>query len=294
MAGLEFQECDVCPEMVVLPLGGFVMGGVPSEIQSRAMFAFSEGPRHTVEIDRRVALGKNEVTYEEWDACVEDGGCNGYRPRRSFRRPISDHEAITYYFVADHPVVYVSYNDAVSYVSWLNSKVGGDDYRLPTEAEWEFAIRAGSDTLYSRGVELNTDQANFMGTSTEVVFRENRPDLLSRGVPVLVHEMPEATNAWGLRHMEGNVAEWTTSCWSSLHQEWATSSEHLSMSRSDGECDRLAAESGYPKGYRVIRGGHFATSMYMASSAHRSPGRADTRLQYIGFRIARDMDPAQE
>ena len=108
----------------------------------------------------------------------------------------------------------VSYYDIQEYVSWLNGKVGADVYRLPTEAEWEYAARAGTISRFAQGDELTAEQANFSRSATENVRRgREMPHLTDRHMPVTVEHL-DAAILWAVRHMSGNVSEWTQSCWS--------------------------------------------------------------------------------
>ena len=127
--GTKFRDCDVCPEMVVVPSGTYVMGSPVKE---------DEGPQHTVTIGYRLAVGVYEVTFAEWDACVADGGCDGYRP--------SDEG----WGRGTRPVMNVSWHDARAYVAWLSRKTGRS-YRLLSESEWEYVARAGTTTRYHMG-----------------------------------------------------------------------------------------------------------------------------------------------
>jgi formylglycine-generating enzyme required for sulfatase activity len=141
-----FQECGVCPEMIVLPLGEFLMGGPPGESKRNfhldasgrrpatpddPYIAYHEGPVHLVEVDIPIAVGRNEVTRDEWMACVDDGGCGGYQPEDFVIGNNFERIELT----GTHPVNDVSFLDAVSYTNWLNEKIGTNAYRLPTEAE---------------------------------------------------------------------------------------------------------------------------------------------------------------
>ena len=148
-AGTSSRDCADCPEMVVIPAGRFWMGCEPDEA-----FSEKEQPAHEVTI-ARFALAKHETTFAQWDACVAGGGCSGYRPE--------DHEKGR----GDRPVINVTWRDARNYASWLSERTG-KDYRLPSEAEWEYAARAGSTTRYSWGDDIGRNRANFDLTEREV------------------------------------------------------------------------------------------------------------------------------
>ena len=124
----------------------------------------SEHPRHRVEMDIPYAIARNEVTDAEWMACVEDGGCSH----------VPDHRVLTLNgykpLGPDHPVINASYLDVLEYLAWLNLQVGEQVYRLPTEAEWEYAARAGTETPFAQGEELTADPANFSRRATEHVL----------------------------------------------------------------------------------------------------------------------------
>ena len=136
--GEVFRDCGVCPEMVVIPAGDFVMGS-PENEEGRYG---SEGPQHRVRIEQPFALGKTEVTFAEWDACIADGGCDGYR---------ADDEG---WGRGQRPAINVSWKDAKAYLGWLSRKTG-HAYRLASESEWEYAGRAGTTTARSWGEETD-------------------------------------------------------------------------------------------------------------------------------------------
>src|SRR6185295_5468689 len=143
-AGSSFKDCETCPDIVSVPAGHFVMGSGKAEKGRQR----SEEPQHEVTVPTPLAIGKYEVTFDEWEACALEGGCANYRPQDSG------------WGRARRPVIYVSYDDAKSYIEWLRQK-SGKPYRLLSEAEWEFAARGGTSTPYAAGETLAPAQANF-------------------------------------------------------------------------------------------------------------------------------------
>jgi formylglycine-generating enzyme required for sulfatase activity len=282
-----FQECAQCPEMIVMPMGSFMMGARPED--SRNPFDYyrpdgkigrrapgelniipSEHPRHRVEIDIPYAMGRNEVTHEEWMACVEAGGCS-HVPEHRVPTLSGDIE-----LGPRHPVVNVSYRDAQEYVGWLNGVVGAEVYRLPTEAEWEYAARAGTETRFAQGDDLTPDQANFSRVGTERLRGHEMPELVNRRMPVTVDEL-DAANGWGLRHMSGNVDEQTRSCWTERHLGLPTSSAYLALSNEGGSCKRVG------------KGGSFAGAMDFARPAAHGRAPETYRRYGSGFRVVRQL-----
>ena len=286
-----FQECADCPEMIALPLGAFMMGGPPGDSINRLVMldgklamvelgdpaiGADERPVHRVEIDIPFAMGRNEITYDQWMACVNDGGCNGYVPEAIVLTINEERKRVENVVIGNHPVINISYLDAEAYVAWLNKKTGTDQYRLPTEAEWEYAARAGTQTRFAQGDELTSDQANFYGKGTADMTGVPRPDLVSRRVPVPVDEL-DAANQWGLRHMSGNVAEDTRSCYTDSYAGWSTSSEWLRQSM-------------VPSCRRVSRGGSYGSAMEYVRPASRGSCREECRTAAGGFRVLRELD----
>ena len=153
-----------------------------------------EGPLHWVTIAKPFAVGVYEVTFEEWDACVSDRGCGGFRP---------DDEG---WGRGRRPVINVSWEDAQMYVVWLTSKTG-KEYRLLSESEWEYVARAGSTTSFHTGETISTSQANYDGNFTFGMGR--RGEYRERTTPVGTFR----ANAYGLFDMHGNVQEWVQDCW---------------------------------------------------------------------------------
>ncbi|MBU2993984.1 formylglycine-generating enzyme family protein [Octadecabacter sp. 1_MG-2023] len=286
-----FQECSNCPEMIVLPLGEFRMGGPVGEaryvwvspegaeilgVPAPAEFNSDERPLFQVTVDMPIAMGRNEVTRREWMACVDAGGCNGFVPPNHVQHISAELERTDFYLSDDHPVLSISYLNAVAYTEWLNEQVGADVYRIPTEAEWEFAARSGTQTRFAQGDDLTTDQANFNGEGSEQILGIREPRLISRRVPVTVDSL-SAANAWGLRHMSGNATEITASCYTERYLGWLTTSEWFEKSVVNG-CRR------------ATRGGAYIASMRAARVALRGSAEENNRSTFGGFRVARDLE----
>src|SRR5690606_7613136 len=169
VAGYTFTDCSGCPEMIVLAGGLFVMGS-PDNEPGRGR---DEGPQREVSV-APFAMGKYEVTFAQWDACLAGGGCNGYSPPDGG------------WGRGDRPVTGISWQDAQAYLDWLNAQAGGLRYRLPSEAEWEYAARAGHNEAYAFGPRVTATQATFRARQT---------------TPVGAHE----GNAFNLYDMHGNA-----------------------------------------------------------------------------------------
>jgi formylglycine-generating enzyme required for sulfatase activity len=169
--------------MILIPQGPFEMG-------SNEMFAF-ERPVHQVVIGKPFYIGRREVTFQEWDACVSVGGCN-YRP--------DDHGLGR----GVRPVTDVDWNDARGYAGWLSRKTG-QIYRLPSESEWEYAARASTTTTYPWGKTVEKDRANCLGCTAEPLKKT-------------VDTGSYPPNAFGLFDMVGNAAEWVEDCWNDSYR----------------------------------------------------------------------------
>ena len=280
----QFQECDVCPEMVVMPLGSFMMGAKDREAWVSGFHPDDEPvgqegpdtlynvphemPRHRVLMDTPYAIGVNVVTHAEWMVCVRDGGCR-HNPDHTVSTMV--HGDVK--FGPSHPAIDISLLDMQEYVAWLNTHVGAEVYRLPTEAEWEYAGRAGTTTRFAQGDVLTTDQANFSGYTTALTRGRPFPDLLTRWLPVPVHEL-DAANLWGLRHMSGNVHELTISCFLGPHIGLPTNTAYLAHAA--GGCDRY-----------VAKGGSYNMAMDIMRLAHRIGPTDSRRRPFYGFRLIR-------
>ena len=252
-AGETFRDCDGCPEMVVIPAGSFTMGSPASEPGHDS----EEEPQHQVDIARAFAAGKYEVTFDEWDACVREKGCS-YSPSDNGRGR------------GKRPVINVSHRDAKMYTAWLSRK-SSRNYRLLTEAEWEYVARAGTTTAFSSGASITPQQANYATTFSYA----GSPVATSprNAVPVGSY----APNAFGLYDVHGNVWEWTEDCW---HASYSGAPSDGSA-RTSGECSQ-----------RVTRGGSWDSVPQSLRSAFRGKSTASFRISeygghVVGFRVSR-------
>ena len=243
-AGSEFRECAACPSMVVIPAGKFSMGSPEEEVDRRE----AEGPRHQVAIGKPFAVSKYEVAFDQWDACVAAAACP--RARDAWGRGIK-------------PVINVSWDDAKLYVAWL-SRLTGKPYRLLTEAEWEYAARAGSNTRYAWGDEPGTGNANCNGCGGAWILQ---------AAPV--GSFPP--NAFGIHDMEGNVWEWVEDVWHDSYQ--------------GAPADGSAWLQGGDATYRVIRGGSWHNETELVRAAIRVERHRKVQFDTLGFRVARTMRP---
>lgn len=233
-----FQDCSRCPPMVTLPVGEFRMGTSWFDRQSQS----DERPRVTVGIGRAFAIGRDEVTFDEWEACLADGGCGGYRPPDAG------------WGGGQRPVINVSWADVQLYIEWLRATTG-KPYRLPTEAEWEYACRAGTQTNYPFGDAIGPALANY-----------NR----QVGQTQAVGSYPP--NPWGLRDMNGNVWEWVEDVYNNGH---------------DGRpADAEARTTGPDPEDHVIRGGSWDDRDRRARCASRDRKDSAHREDELGFRVA--------
>ena len=248
-----FRDCPECPKMVVVPAGSFMMGSSSDEKGRRG----TEGPQHRVTIADPFAVGIYEVTFREWDACVTGGGCNGYRPGdEGWGRD-------------NRPVMNVNWQDAQAYVRWLSQRTG-KSYRLLSESEWEYVARAGTKGPFHAGATILTNQANYDGSYKYGPGRKGQ----SRSQTIPVGSF--SWNPFGLLNVHGNVAEWTEDCWNRNY--------------SGGPSDGRPWKKGNC-GKRVIRGGSWGSPPAFSRSAQRSTSKSERRSAYVGFRVARAVNP---
>jgi formylglycine-generating enzyme required for sulfatase activity len=233
--------------MIVVPAGSFTIGS-PTNEPGRSP---AEGPQHMVTFARQFAVGQFEVTFDEWDACVADGGCNGYKPGdQGWGR-------------GRQPVIFVSWNDAKTYVAWLSKKTG-KTYRLLTEAENEYATRAGTQTAFPWGNDLGKNNANCNGCGSQWDKKQTAP----------VGSLP--ANDFGLYDMVGNVWEWTEDCYHNGYN--GAPSDGLAWT--SGDCRQ-----------HVVRGGSWASNPMSLRSAGRWGNSTDYRNDLLGFRVGRTLLP---
>ena len=271
----EFQECADCPAMVGIPAGRFAMGSPANE---SGRFD-SEGPQHYVTL-RAFALGEYDVTSEQFLTFLRETGyqpkpCNDIlnmvwrSPGNGLAYPPEEIEPRHW------PAVCLDWHDADAYIAWLNKKAAAahpelarksGPYRLPSEAEWEYAARAGTTTARWWGADIGAGNANCNGCGSR--WDNN----------LLTDVSAFAPNAFGLYGMLGNVWQWTADCW---HKSYAGAPAN-GRAWTEANCTR-----------HVIRGGGWDNTPIFVRSAARSGAVADggefDYSSYAGFRVARDL-----
>ncbi len=283
--GSVFHDCNGCPEMVVVPAGSFVMG-TPAAPAARGADAAESGTV-VIEIARPFALGRHEVTRAEyagfltdsayepqsgcrvWDAALARFSMDGRRGFQDLATPAAPSDEM--------PASCISFQDAQAYVQWLSAKTGAR-YRLPSEAEWEYAARAGSRTLrpWGDGADSGCDFANTYDLVAAARYRLGWPEAPCRdGFADLAPVGQFASNAFGLQDMIGNVGEWVQDC--------ATAS-YVGRPR-----DGRAWEWIGGCGERVQRGGSWLTPPAESRSAWRASAPAGEHASDVGFRVAADL-----
>jgi formylglycine-generating enzyme required for sulfatase activity len=244
-----FKECGKCPEMIVVPAGSFTMGSPGNEPERSS----NEGPQRTISISRPFAVGRFSITFDEWDACVFDGGCNNYRPSdQSWGR-------------GRRPVINVSWDDAKSYLMWLSRKTG-KTYRLLSESEREYVARAGATTPFWWGSSISTTQANYDGNSR--YGGGPNGEYRQKTLPVDTFQ----ANPWGLYQVHGNVWEWEEDCRNDTYSGGPTDGSAWIS----GDCTK-----------HVLRGGASGSTAKYLRAAQRGIGAANYRHFGVGFRVAR-------
>ena len=239
--GTVFKDCVVCPEMSIIPSGTFMIGSTKGRKR--------ELPVSKITITKSLAVSRYEVTFDQWDACFNSGGCSKKPSDRGWGRD-------------SRPVINILLTDIDEYVTWLTKKTG-HIYRLPSESEWEYAARAGSQTEFSWGDQMQTGAANCRGCGTKWSGIKSAP--VGQFKP----------NAWGLYDVHGNVFEYVADCWSN---------DHYNIPR-NGVAKKTANCLS-----KVIKGG----SWYYLPKVSRSASRVrnDKRVfsYFIGFRVFRELE----
>ena len=237
-AGLIFKDCAECPELVVVSAGEFTMGSGDHP---------HEKPAHKVKIAYPFAIGRYELTFADWDRCVDSGACRNRPDSHGLQRD-------------KFPVGDVSWEDANTYLKWLSAKTG-QVYRLPSEAEWEYAARAGSPKRFSWGNEAGAGNANCADCESGAGGKLS---------PVGSYK----PNAFGLSDTAGNMAEWVQDCWNESYSGApADGSPWLS-----GNC-----------GLRGLRGGSLNNKAQLCRPSARFRYDSDVRYPANGFRVLRTL-----
>jgi len=285
-------DCIGCPDMVATPAGTAMLGSTPEERASAgivAVFGNREGPVYRATFAKAYAIGRTEITRAQYRTFVDatkrpdPDGCGvhdaakdswGPQPGYSWRKP-------GFTQTDQDPAVCISYNDAVAYTQWLSKKTG-KAYRLPSDAEWEYAARAGTTTPWYWGVsaEDGCKRGNLISSGT-IAALGSPPSMADRFVcsnprSYTVPVASYAPNGFGLYDMAGNAFEWAADCNSPDN----TDAHADGTARTTGACDR-----------HYLKGGAFHTPFWLTRSAVRgAPLPADLHMFTIGFRVARTID----
>jgi formylglycine-generating enzyme required for sulfatase activity len=279
--GQSFKDCADCPEMVVIPGGSFTMGSPESETTREGVpdeYAKRERPQHPVSV-RSFALGKFEVTRGEFGQFVREtghgfgGGCYVYDGKEWKQEPGRDWRSPGFAQTERDPVACVNWDDAKAYVAWLSKKTG-KEYRLPSEAEWEYAARARTTAARHWGEDAS--QACGYANVADRAGKQTYPNWTIHDCDDgKAHTAPAGSykpNGFGLHDMLGNVWEWTEDCWNESY----TGAPGNGSAWSSGDCRR-----------RVLRGGSWDSVPRGVRSAYRGGYDSTIRGYIFGFRVAR-------
>jgi formylglycine-generating enzyme required for sulfatase activity len=247
--GQTIRDCATCPELVVVNAGRFAMG---EGLEHQASVTGTQD----VAIAAPFAIGRYEITFDEWSECVADGGCTSQPADETWGR-------------GRRPAINVSFNDITQqYLPWLSGKTGFT-YRLPTEAEWEFAARGGAAAAAGQAYSFGDDAALLCqhGNSSDLAGTSSA---CSDGFATTAPAGSLKPNMLGLFDMHGNVWEWTADCWQPQYSAKATKATETCTTR-------------------VLRGGSWASSAAALRSAARGWESQDKSKNSIGFRVARTL-----
>ena len=274
--GSTFRDCPECPEMVVVPAGNFLMGSRESEPGHYEV----ERPIHRVTIARPFAVGKYEVTRGEFGRFVSETGhslgnsCWTIEAGRLLVRPDRDWRNPGFIQQDNHPVACVYWFEAKAFVRWLSEKTG-QEYRLLSEAEWEYAARAGTTTSFYWGESVTVAQclyANLADESAELDYSYPCFDGYARTAPVGSF-LP---NDFGLYDVAGNVREWVEDCWNNSYEGAPVDGSAWLRGECERRMQRGGGWSGFSNSFRSAVRGHFTTA---------------ERHGFLGFRVARTITP---
>jgi len=235
-----FQDCATCPKMIVLPAGSFIMGDNQG--------AKYERPAHKVTIEKSFALGQYEITFTQWEACAQEQACKAAPDDHGWGK-------------GSNPIINLTYGDINDYVIWLSKKTK-QKYRLPSEAEWEYAARAGTTSAYWWGDEVGENNANCRRCASKWSGKGSAPVGSFKA------------NPWGFYDMNGNAWEWIADCWTPNY----TNAPNTSTARTDGNCKEP-----------VTRGGSWYYFPKLSRSAYRYKNPVNVFSYNISFRVAREM-----
>jgi formylglycine-generating enzyme len=296
--GDSFRDCPHCPEMVVIPAGSNVVGSTPQDLEDvwAALFRSHEVPQFTVRIARPFAIGRFEVTRAQWERFATEtsypthNGCAFHDPKTdiwikeiaglSWRNP-------GYYQTDDHPATCLTWADGKAYAAWLSKKTG-QRYRLPSEAEWEYAARggtttprywqmgAGTESICAYAQILTTETVKVIGPTKHFYGHDDQPGALACGSP---HAFTRPVgslkpNPFGLHDMLGNVVELTEDCFAPNHQGAPTDGS----ARTQADCK-----------FHTARGGGMFSMPMLARSANRGGAPRDLHHSSQGFRLVREL-----
>lgn len=239
--GHAFQECPHCPTVVVIPAGSFVMGSDEAPEQK---------PPVQVTIPRSFALATTETTFDQWEACVAAGGCARTPDEHGWGR-------------GKQPVINVGWDEANDYARWLSRQTGAV-YRLPTEAEWEYAARAGAATAFWWGDDVGEDRVNCRTCNARWGGKRSAP----------VASFP--ANPFGLHDLNGNVWEWVADCWVGDHK--AAPTDGSPMPDPAAGCKE-----------RVAKGGAWYYYPLQSHPSARARHLAKQWSYTVGFRVLREL-----
>jgi formylglycine-generating enzyme required for sulfatase activity len=280
--GKTFKDCDDCPEMVVIPAGGFMMGSPDSEHEwfvkqgAKQEWVDWETPRHPVDIKYKFAVGKHEITKGQFAAFIKNTDYNAgdkcYLVSTVLKDGVS-WKAHGFSQDKDHPVVCVDWKAAKAYVEWLSRKTG-QKYRLLSESEWEYVARAGTDTMRYWGHDWDNKDSCQYANMQDKKIGLNKIFKCDDGAKYTRTVGAYRRNAFGLHDMLGNVGEWTEDCWNKNYNEAPTDG----TARTIGNCSK-----------RVLRGASWANDPSHLRSAKRGWNVTSTNAGFVGFRIARTL-----